>query len=103
MQGRSLLDVVVLKSATVVELLTREDKTLLITWDTLLVPDLGLDSLDGVGALGLDGDGLTRQCLDKNLHVVVVDVVVGLCDVTDVLFVVLSDMFLDFIGAAWHD
>ena len=102
MQGRSLLDVVVLKSATVVELLTREDKTLLITWDALLVPDLGLDSLDGVGALGLDGDGLTHQCLDKNLHVVDV-VVVGLCDVTDVLFVVLSDMFLDFIGASCHD
>ena len=43
MEGRFLLDVVVTKSTSVFELLSSEDKSLLIGWDTFLVLDLSLD------------------------------------------------------------
>ena len=55
MESRLLLDVVVLESTTILELLTREDKTLLVWWDALFVLDLCLDSLNGVSALDLQG------------------------------------------------
>jgi len=50
-EGALLLDVVVGKSATVLELLAGEDQTLLVRGDALLVLDLGLDIVDGVGRL----------------------------------------------------
>ena len=34
----------------------------------LLVLDLGLDIVDGVRGLNLEGDGLAREGLDENLH-----------------------------------
>ena len=68
MEGRLLLDVVVAEGAAIFELLTSEDQTLLVGGDTLLVLDLLLDVLDGVGALDLEGDGLASQSLDENLH-----------------------------------
>merc|ERR1712028_78838 len=46
-----LLDVVVGESAAVLELLAREDKALLVRGDALLILDLALDHVDGVGAL----------------------------------------------------
>merc|ERR1719263_1938137 len=46
----------------------REDETLLIRGDALLVLDLGLDGLDGVGALNLESDGLSGECLHEDLH-----------------------------------
>jgi len=67
-KGRLLLDVVVGKSATVLELLTGKDQTLLVWWDALLVLDLGLDILDGIRCLNLQGDGLASQRLDEDLH-----------------------------------
>jgi len=67
-QRRLLLDVVVLKSAAVLELLASEDEALLVRWDALLVLDLRLHRLDGVGALYLEGDGLASECLHENLH-----------------------------------
>ena len=33
-----------------------------------LTLDLGLDIVDGVGRFDLEGDGLTRQGFDENLH-----------------------------------
>lgn len=33
-----------------------------------LTLDLGLDIVDGVGRFDLEGDGLTREGLDENLH-----------------------------------
>lgn len=60
-EGRLLLDVVVRKGAAVLELLASEDETLLVRGDTLLVLDLGLDVVDGVGGLDLKSDGLARQ------------------------------------------
>jgi len=67
-EGRLLLDVVVRKGSAVLELLTSEDKSLLIWWDSLLVLDLSLDVLDGVSWLDIKGDGLTSQSLDEDLH-----------------------------------
>jgi hypothetical protein len=49
-------------------LLSSEDESLLIGWDSLLILDLGLDVLDGVCWLDIKGDGLTGQGLDEDLH-----------------------------------
>jgi len=54
-KGGLLLDVVVLEGAAVLKLLASEDETLLVRGDALLVLDLGLDSLNGVSALDLQG------------------------------------------------
>jgi len=67
-KGGLLLDVVVRKSATILELLAGEDETLLIWRDALLVLDLGLDVLDGVRGLDLERDGLAGKSLDEDLH-----------------------------------
>ena len=68
MEGRLLLDVVVREGATVLKLLAGEDQALLVGGDTLLVLNLGLDVVDGVGRLDLEGNGLARQRLDEDLH-----------------------------------
>ena len=88
MEGGLLLNVVVRKSAAVFELLARKDQALLVGRDAagsrsarwpplpsqiscylpLLVLDLGLDIVDGVGGLDLKGDGLAREGLDEDLH-----------------------------------
>ena len=68
MKSGLLLDIVVLKCAAILELLTGEDQALLVRGDTLLVLDLGLDSLDGVSAIHLKGDGLAGESLDEDLH-----------------------------------
>ena len=55
-----LLDVVVRERSAVFQLLSGEDQTLLIRRDALLVLNLGLDVLDGVGWLHIECDSLTR-------------------------------------------
>jgi hypothetical protein len=67
-QSRLLLDVIVAQCSTIFQLLTSEDKTLLIRWDSFLVLDLGLDVIDCVRGLHIQGDGLTGQGLDEDLH-----------------------------------
>ena len=67
-KGGLLLDVVISEGATVLELLSSEDETLLIRRDALLVLDLLLDLLDGVGSFDLKGDGLACEGLDEDLH-----------------------------------
>jgi hypothetical protein len=52
-------------------LLSCEDESLLIWWDTFLVLDLGLDVLDGICWLDIKSDGLTSEGFDENLHLVV--------------------------------
>ena len=63
-----LLDVVIGEGSTVFQLLTSEDKSLLIWRDTFLVLNLGLDVFDLVTWLNVEGDGLSGQSLDENLH-----------------------------------
>ena len=58
MDGGFLLDVVVGQGSVVFELLSSEDETLLVGWDGLLVLDLVLEVLDGVGWLDVEGDVL---------------------------------------------
>jgi len=67
-EGALLLDVVVSKRAPVLELFASEDETLLVRGDALLVLDLGLDIVNGVRRLHLEGDGLPSQGLNKDLH-----------------------------------
>ena len=59
MESGLLLDVVVRQSSAVLELLSGEDQTLLIRGDSFLVLNLGLDVIDGVRGLDIEGDCLT--------------------------------------------
>jgi len=68
MEGALLLDVVIAESTAVLELLASEDQPLLVWGDSLLILDLGLDVLDGVRGLHLQGDGLPGQGLHEDLH-----------------------------------
>merc|ERR1719152_246853 len=67
-EGRFLLDVVVGESSSILKLLSSEDKSLLIWWDTFLILDLGFDVFDGVSWFDIEGDGLTSEGLDEDLH-----------------------------------
>jgi hypothetical protein len=62
-----LLDVVVAQGTAILKLLSGEDQALLVRGDTLLVLDLGLDVVDGVARLDVEGNGLTRQGLDETM------------------------------------
>merc|ERR1719272_135629 len=68
MESGLLLDVVVLEGSAVFELLSGEDESLLVWGNSLLILDLGLDGFDGIGLLNLEGDGLTGEGLDEDLH-----------------------------------
>ena len=67
MEGGLLLDVVIRKGASILKLLSSENETLLIRWDTFLVLDLGLDVVDSVRWLDIKGNGLSSKGLDENL------------------------------------
>merc|ERR1711878_168329 len=68
MEGGLLLNVVVRKGPAILQLLSSKDQPLLVWGDALLVLDLGLDILNRVRRLHLQGDGLPGQCLDEDLH-----------------------------------
>merc|ERR1712200_122093 len=68
MESRLFLDIVVGQRPAILELLASEDQPLLVRRDSLLVLDLGLDVLDAIASLDLQGDGLPGQSLDKDLH-----------------------------------
>merc|ERR1712002_913244 len=68
MKGGLLLDVVVGERPSVLELFTSKDQPLLVRRNAFLILDLCLHVLDGVRRLNLEGDGLTGQCLHKDLH-----------------------------------
>lgn len=68
MKGAFLGYVVVSQGTTILQLLAREDQTLLIRGDPFLVLNFGLDVLNGVRTLNLESDGLAGQSLHKDLH-----------------------------------
>jgi len=70
MKSRLLLNVIVGEGAAILELFAGEDKTLLVGRDTLFVLDLGLDIVNGIGGLDLEGDRLSSESLYEDLHVV---------------------------------
>ena len=68
-KGALLLNVVVAQSATVLKLLSSEDEALLVGRDALLVLNFGLDVLNRVGSLDVEGDCLAGESLNEDLHV----------------------------------
>ncbi|KAF7829342.1 hypothetical protein G2W53_020506 [Senna tora] len=54
--------------SAVLELFAGEDEALLVRRDALLVLDLGLDIVDGVGRLNLEGYRLPREGFHEDLH-----------------------------------
>eukprot|EP00532_Pseudo-nitzschia_australis_P002156 CAMPEP_0168189262 /NCGR_PEP_ID=MMETSP0139_2-20121125/16249_1 /TAXON_ID=44445 /ORGANISM="Pseudo-nitzschia australis, Strain 10249 10 AB" /LENGTH=162 /DNA_ID=CAMNT_0008112079 /DNA_START=99 /DNA_END=587 /DNA_ORIENTATION=- len=67
-QGGFLLDVVIAEGASVLQLLSGKDQSLLIRGNSFLVLDLGLDVIDRIRRFDIQGDGLSRQGLYENLH-----------------------------------
>jgi len=57
-KGGFLLDVVIAQGASIFQLLSGKDKTLLIRRDSFLVLDLGLDVVNGIRWLDIKSDGL---------------------------------------------
>jgi len=66
---RLLLDIVVREGSAILKLLSGKDEALLIGRDTFLVLDLGLNIIDGIGRLNLEGDCLASESLYEDLHV----------------------------------
>jgi len=67
-KGGFLLDVVVGERAAIFELFSCEDQSLLLWWDAFFVLDFCLYVGDRVIWLDVQGDGLSSESLDKNLH-----------------------------------
>merc|ERR1719493_497094 len=67
-KSRFLLDIVIRKGSAIFELLTGEDKSLLLRGNSFLVLDLGLHVGDGVIGLNVQSDRLSCEGLDENLH-----------------------------------
>ena len=64
------LDVVVWESASIFQLLSGEDQSLLVWGNSFLVLNFGLDIVDRIAWLDLKGDGLTCQGFHEDLHLV---------------------------------
>ena len=62
-----LLNIIIRQRTPILQLLPGEDQTLLVRRDALLVLDLGLDVVDGVGGFDFEGDGFAREGLDEAL------------------------------------
>merc|ERR1711920_456590 len=69
MESGFLLDVVVRKGSSVLQLLTGKNESLLIRWDTFFVLNLGLNVLNRVCWLNIKSDGFTRESFHENLHI----------------------------------
>ena len=67
MQSGLLLDVVVREAAVVFQLLTGEDQSLVIWWNTSLILDRRLRVGDGACRLQIQYDGFAGQSFDKDL------------------------------------
>ena len=68
MEGWLFLNVIVRKSSSVLKLLSSEDKSLLIWWDSFLILDFSFDIFNSVCWFNIKGDGFTSEGLDEDLH-----------------------------------
>merc|ERR1719210_2701253 len=68
MKSRLLLNVIIRQSSAIFELLSGKDKTLLLWRNSFLILDLRLDVRDRVVRLDIQGNRLSREGLDENLH-----------------------------------
>ena len=62
------MDIVIGEGSSIFQLLSSEDKSLLIRWDTFFVLDLGLDILNSVCWLNIEGNSFACKSFDENLH-----------------------------------
>src|SRR4051794_10365121 len=67
-ESRFLLDVVVSKGSSILELLSSEDESLLVRRDSFLVLDLLFHVLNGIAGFNFEGDGLSSESLHEDLH-----------------------------------
>ncbi len=56
------------ESAAVFKMLAVEDEALMVGLDALLIIDLVLDSVDGVGGVKIKSDCFSHQSPHENLH-----------------------------------
>jgi len=68
MQSTFLLDVIIRKRTSILELFASKDQPLLIRWNAFLILDLALDIINRIRTLHFKGNCLPRQSFDKNLH-----------------------------------
>ena len=68
MKRGPLLNVVVREGASILQLFTGKNQTLLVGWDPLLVLDLRFHVVDGVLRLDLQRNALPGESLDKDLR-----------------------------------
>jgi len=78
-QSRLLLDVVVGKSTSILQLFSGENKTLLIRRDSFLILNFSFDVFDSVGGFYIKSDGFPSEGFDKDLHIGVLICLTGLC------------------------
>lgn len=63
-----LVDVVVLKCASVFQLLSGVNESLLVRWNSFLVLNFVLYVLNCVSYFNIKSDGFASESLDKDLH-----------------------------------
>ena len=68
MQSTLLLNIIIRKSTSILELFPSKNQTLLIRRNPLLILNLTLDIINRIGRLDFQRDCLARQGLDENLH-----------------------------------
>merc|ERR1712215_322359 len=68
MKSALLLNVVVRKSSSILQLFTSKDKPLLVWGNSFLVLDLCLHIFNGIRWLHLQSDGFASEGLHKDLH-----------------------------------
>ena len=68
MKGWLFLDIVIRKSSSIFKLLSSEDKSLLIWWDTFLILDFSFNVLNGVCWLNVKSNSFSGKGLDEDLH-----------------------------------
>ena len=68
MKGRLLLNVIARRRTALLKLLASKDEALLVGRNAFLILDFRLDIVDGVRGFNLEGNCLTRQGLNENLH-----------------------------------
>jgi len=68
MEGRFLLNIVIRESSAVLELLSSENQSLLLWWNSFFVLDLGFHIGNRVVGFDIQSDRLSREGLDEDLH-----------------------------------
>lgn len=68
MKSAFLLDVVIAECATIFELLSSKDKSLLIGWNAFFILDLCLNIVNSICRFNIKSDGLASQGLNEDLH-----------------------------------